>query len=342
MPECVIGADVSKRWIDVSVGGGKARRIEMESGALAGFAREAKACGALVVFEATGGYDAPLVTALAARRRQLVETRKQQLARLDPVADAAIRGSLVAHGERLGAGIARIEAAMRGAIRDDRDLAAAERPLRSAPGVGPVVAAALLTRQPEPGRSGRRGQAAPAGLAPLARDSGQRHGTRAIAGGRPELRALLYLAALTAIRLATRSSPPSAPGSSPPERPSDNRSSPAPTNCRDGSTPCSNQPSPAPHNPPHEHSCRVRPGTGLPRDSDGKVLRGKVEERVILFPILSGTVEFCAKCPLDAQIFASCLFSPPRKRGHFPPAAASSTQREHGRRRCGSWCLGLA
>jgi transposase len=261
MAECVIGVDVSKRWIDVSVGGGKARRIEMEAGALAGFAREAKAQDALVVFEATGGYDAPLcaaleaveaayarvnpaqarsfaqscgirgktdavdarmlagmgarldlvptlplpparraLKALAARRRQLVEARKQELARLDTVGDAAIRASLLAHGDWLGAEIARIEAAMREAIREDRALAAAERLLRSAPGVGPVVAAALLSQQPELGQAGRRSQAALAGLAPLARDSGQRRGTRAISGGRPELRALLYLAALTAIR----------------------------------------------------------------------------------------------------------------------------------------------
>lgn len=261
MPEVVIGVDVSKRWIDVSVGGAKARRLEMETEVLAALAVQARQQGALVVFEATGSYDAPLrealeaagasyvrvnpaqarafaqgcgtscktdavdaralaemgkrldlaptvplpparraLKALAARRRQLVDTRKQELARCDAGNDAIARASLDAHLDWLNAEIARIEAALREAIRADRDLAAAERLLRTAPGVGPVVAAALLSQQPELGQADRRSQAALAGLAPLARDSGQRRGTRAISGGRPELRALLYLAALTAIR----------------------------------------------------------------------------------------------------------------------------------------------
>ena len=42
--------------------------------------------------------------------------------------------------------------------------------------------------------------AALAGLAPIARDSGQRAGRRIIGGGRPNVRTMLYLAALHASR----------------------------------------------------------------------------------------------------------------------------------------------
>lgn len=63
MPKNVIGVDVAKDWIDVfSLDGGRARRIETSPRALKAFASEA--AGALVVFEASGGYDRPLAEAL--------------------------------------------------------------------------------------------------------------------------------------------------------------------------------------------------------------------------------------------------------------------------------------
>ncbi len=115
------------------------------------------------------------------RRRQLVGAREPELARLDPVHGPTFRAALVADRDRPGAEIAGVEPAMRARIREDRDRAAAGRLLRRALGGGPVVAAALLTRQPELGRSGRRSP-------------------RSTAGGRPEPCARLYLAVLAAIR----------------------------------------------------------------------------------------------------------------------------------------------
>ena len=72
--------------------------------------------------------------------------------------------------------------------------------LRSVPGVGPVLALALLADLPELGRLNRRQIAALAGVAPFNRDSGRFRGTRAIWGGRARLRALLYMATLAAVR----------------------------------------------------------------------------------------------------------------------------------------------
>lgn len=64
MPQQTIGVDVSKDWIDVFDSQQGARRIVADPDALAAFARVARAQDAFVIFEATGGYDAPLRAAL--------------------------------------------------------------------------------------------------------------------------------------------------------------------------------------------------------------------------------------------------------------------------------------
>ncbi len=138
--------------------------------------------------------------AQATRRRQLVEMRKQEATRLqqtaDPVAHADIRGVIAMFDRR----IAKIEARMTDLVTADPELAAIERRLRTAPGVGPIVAATLIAELPELGQIDRRSIAALAGLAPIARDSGRRSGPRSIGGGRPIVRTILYLAALQASR----------------------------------------------------------------------------------------------------------------------------------------------
>lgn len=62
MPQTVI-VDVAKHWIDIcALPEGTARRIDTTSSALARFARTAG--DAFVVFEASGGYERPLMDAL--------------------------------------------------------------------------------------------------------------------------------------------------------------------------------------------------------------------------------------------------------------------------------------
>lgn len=85
-------------------------------------------------------------------------------------------------------------------IKTQADLLARWRLLLSLPGVGPIVAAALVIRMPELG-SMKRGQAAALlGVAPFDRDSGQFKGQRFIQGGRSRPRRLMYLAGLVAKR----------------------------------------------------------------------------------------------------------------------------------------------
>ena len=58
----------------------------------------------------------------------------------------------------------------------------------------------LIAELPELGRLDRRRLAALVGVAPINRDSGQMRGRRSIAGGRGEVRKVLYMATLVAIR----------------------------------------------------------------------------------------------------------------------------------------------
>ncbi|WP_188754196.1 transposase, partial [Wenxinia marina] len=111
---------------------------------------------------------------LMARRRQLVEMRKQERTRLTQVGPGELHRWIRRHVTMLGAQIALVEKRLAQAAAADTEAAAAMRRLRTAPGVGPVVAWALLAEMPELGKLDRRRIAALAGLAPVARDSGMR------------------------------------------------------------------------------------------------------------------------------------------------------------------------
>ena len=72
--------------------------------------------------------------------------------------------------------------------------------LRSVPGVGTVLSVTLLAHLPELGTLTRKQIAALAGLAPFNRDSGTLRGSRCIWGGRAQVRRVLYMATVAAIR----------------------------------------------------------------------------------------------------------------------------------------------
>ena len=138
--------------------------------------------------------------AQAVRRRQLVDLRKQEDTRLKQTADPNVRADIKSLIVVLLRRIEKVEREMVRLVKADEELKAANDILQSAPGVGPIVAATLISELPELGRVDRRAIAALAGLAPVARDSGKRSGPRAIGGGRPVVRTMLYLAGLHASR----------------------------------------------------------------------------------------------------------------------------------------------
>ena len=72
--------------------------------------------------------------------------------------------------------------------------------LDSVPGVGEVTTFSLLADLPELGMLNRKRIAALVGVAPFPDDSGKRVGARYVRGGRADVRCVLYMATLSAIR----------------------------------------------------------------------------------------------------------------------------------------------
>lgn len=72
--------------------------------------------------------------------------------------------------------------------------------IQSMPGVGKVVAFSLLSNMPELGYISNKKAAALIGVAPVNRESGRYKGQRRIKGGRPQIRAVMYMAMMSAMQ----------------------------------------------------------------------------------------------------------------------------------------------
>lgn len=135
--------------------------------------------------------------ALVARRRQVVEFRAMDANR-DGTADRAVRRSLSALERAFGKELERLDKDIAAAVEGSPAWREADELLQSIPGVGPVVSHTLLAERPELGTLGRGEVAALVGVAPVNHDSGRQQGRRSIRGGRASVRAVLYMAALSA------------------------------------------------------------------------------------------------------------------------------------------------
>ena len=93
-----------------------------------------------------------------------------------------------------------VDAAINALMQGDPDLAQRFAILCSIPGIAEVSAAMLLIEMPELGSLDEKQVAALAGLAPIARQSGNWKGKSFIRGGRQQVRQGLYMPALVAIR----------------------------------------------------------------------------------------------------------------------------------------------
>ena len=138
------------------------------------------------------------LAALTARRRQLVAMISAEGNRLKRVRHAAITRRLRAHLRWLGNELKAINAALDEAIEAHPAWRETRRLMRSVPGVGAVTSATLIAALPELGHLDRRRLASLVGVAPFNRDSGLMRGKRTTWGGRAEVRAALYMAALVA------------------------------------------------------------------------------------------------------------------------------------------------
>jgi len=139
------------------------------------------------------------LSALLARRRQLIEMLTAEKNRLGP-APPPVRKGIRAHIAWLARQLARTDDDLAQAIRESPVWREKDDLLQSTPGVGPVLATTLLAGLPELGTLSRQQVAALVGVAPLNRDSGTLRGRRRVWGGRAQVRTALYMAALTATR----------------------------------------------------------------------------------------------------------------------------------------------
>jgi transposase len=137
---------------------------------------------------------------LVTRRRQLIDLRTSETNRLETATTKSVVKSLLSMIEQLEKKIRQIEKEIGQLVESDKQLQCQAALIKSVPGVGAITAATLIAELPELGRLNRQEIAALAGLAPFNRDSGKFHGRRAIWGGRGAVRAVLYMAALTARR----------------------------------------------------------------------------------------------------------------------------------------------
>lgn len=137
--------------------------------------------------------------ALVTRRRQLVDMLPAERNRRAS-APAALRRRLEAHIRWLQRELGAVNADLQAAIRQHPCWRVQDDLLRSMPGVGPVFAVTCVAGLPELGTLSRRAIAALVGVAPWSRESGAWRGPRRCWGGRADLRAVLYMATLAAIR----------------------------------------------------------------------------------------------------------------------------------------------
>lgn len=138
--------------------------------------------------------------AMVLTRRDLVAQRLAWNNRLAAPDQTSVKSYLKQVVECLDAQIEKIDKAIASLIATQKDLHRADAILRSIKGVGPKTAAALIALMPELGTLNRRQAAALAGLAPHPNQSGNADKYRRTKGGRPEVKRVLFMAAMVAAK----------------------------------------------------------------------------------------------------------------------------------------------
>jgi transposase len=257
-----IGIDVAKDQLDIAFSNGtKPQRVRNDSKHLKRLMEDLLSLSpALVLLEATGGLERPLVYALEAadlpyrvanprlirdfaratgklaktdqidarvlteyaqkirpearkladperlvlrelvlRRRQLLDMKAQEENRLR-TAPKPVAVSVRAMIRVLEREIAKLERQMNSFIDQHPMLIAETELLESVKGVGPVLSRTMCGLLPELGRANHKQIAAIAGVAPFNCDSGHYRGKRFCWGGRADVRRVLYMATVIAVR----------------------------------------------------------------------------------------------------------------------------------------------
>jgi len=143
--------------------------------------------------------DALELSALVTRRRQLIEMLSKEKTRLKQ-SQKWIRKDIKEHIASLEKRLQKIDKNLGKTIKSSSAWHEQDQIIQSLPGAGPVLSISLLAQVPELGTLNSKQMAALIGVAPMNRDSGKFRGRRCIWGGRASVRAVLYMATLSAIR----------------------------------------------------------------------------------------------------------------------------------------------
>jgi len=139
-------------------------------------------------------------SALVARRSQLLELINQENNRLKQSWDDDAKQSIREVLEVLKKQMKSIDSLLVQMLSKDTVNQRIIEILLSVKGVGKVTISTLIAELPELGKLNRGEVAKLVGVAPINRDSGSKSGKRFIGGGRGQVRRVLYMAALVALR----------------------------------------------------------------------------------------------------------------------------------------------
>ncbi len=139
---------------------------------------------------------------LILRREQLVETLTAEKNRLKaPVITEEVRMSVEEVVHFINKQIKTLNQKIKTKISDNNDFSNKNQLLQNIQGVGQTTSATLIALLPEIGKINRKQIAALVGVAPFNKESGRYSGKRSVYGGRTHVRAVLYMATMTAIRM---------------------------------------------------------------------------------------------------------------------------------------------
>lgn len=140
------------------------------------------------------------IKSLISRRRQLIDMVAQEKNRLTR-AEGRIKTGITKHIEWLKKCIADLDDELTDAISHSPSWSAKGDILKSVPGVGKVLSATFIADLPELGSLNRKEIAALVGVAPFNRDSGSMRGKRTVWGGRRDVRRMLYMGVISAMKV---------------------------------------------------------------------------------------------------------------------------------------------
>ncbi len=137
---------------------------------------------------------------LVERRQDLKQMLIQEKNRFKAPLNKSLMSGINTVIECLEEQILNIEESINKIIDSNKELSRKREILRTVAGVGPVTAMTLLGLLPELGQLNRKQVASLCGVAPYARQSGEKNRYRSTYGGRRNLRPILYMAAMGARR----------------------------------------------------------------------------------------------------------------------------------------------